>query len=151
MTEEQIQQNAEDYINENTQGVVIEANVRNFLLDVYLAGAHSRDEEIGTLEGLLKIREHELKLRNPWISVEERLPGKSRGLYKLEEDEQHKHVLFRTRNGLTFSGYLDAEEIWRDERSLPVYFITSSPVTHWMPIPDHRSHRRSKERHNGSQ
>lgn len=73
---------------------------------------------------------------NPWISVEDRLPGKSRGLYKLEEDEQHKHVLFRTRNGLTFSGYLDAEEIWRDERTLPVNYITPSPVTHWMPIPE---------------
>ena len=58
MTEEQIKQYAEDYIDENTQGVIIDANIRNFLLDVYLAGAHSRDKEIEELKKKLEDNKH---------------------------------------------------------------------------------------------
>ena len=77
---------------------------------------------------------------NPWISVKERLPEKAIGLYELEEDEQHKMVLIKTANGSLYSGYLDAEEIWRAftvpyKGAYPIAAITWSRVTHWMPIP----------------
>lgn len=49
MTAEQIRRNAENYIDENTQGVVIDDNIRNFLLDTYIAGAESRDKEFDEL------------------------------------------------------------------------------------------------------
>ena len=49
MKQNEIQKNAEDYINENIQGVVIDANARHFLLDTYIAGAKSRDKEIDEL------------------------------------------------------------------------------------------------------
>ncbi|MBQ9602424.1 MAG: DUF551 domain-containing protein [Paludibacteraceae bacterium] len=81
------------------------------------------------------------QLRNPWISVEERLPEKARGLYELEKDEQHKMVLFMTANGWLYIGYLDAEEIWRAftvpfKGAYPIDSLTWSKVTHWMPIPE---------------
>lgn len=79
--------------------------------------------------------------KNPWVSVEDRLPEKAIGLYELEEYEQHKMVLFKTANGKLFRGYLDAEEIWRAftlpfKVAYPIDSITWSKVTHWMPIPE---------------
>lgn len=123
MTEEQIKQNAEDYINENTQGVVIDANVRNFLLDVYLACAHSRDEEIKELELSLEAAADVVKiLSNPWISVEERLPDREETLTRFSKD-----VLCALDNGEFYiTDYFDYERNrWN---SFP------DSVTHWMPI-----------------
>ena len=77
--------------------------------------------------------------KNPWVSIEERLPKKAIGLYELEKDEQYKMVLFKTANGKLFRGFLDAEEIWRAftvfKGACPIDSLTWSRVTHWMPIP----------------
>ena len=55
MTDEQIKQNAEQYY-QKLDSITIEdprePNV-NSIIDAYIAGAHSRDEEIEKLEGLL--------------------------------------------------------------------------------------------------
>lgn len=145
MTEEQIKQNAEDYINENTQGVVIDANIRNFLLDVYLAGAHSIDEEIKELkeeieslqeqyntcfDGFTKrgaklgeLMKENVKLRNSWISVEDRLPE------KLENDCASYYVLTR----------IDGpRQIWymvnRYNYDIKSWEGCNNNTTHWMPI-----------------
>ena len=65
MSEQQLRRNAEDYIDENTQGVVIDDNIRNFLIDTYVSGAHSRDEEVSKLENALRnVNEYCHRLRN---------------------------------------------------------------------------------------
>lgn len=57
MKAEEIRQSAADYVyNFEPTGVITEDRLK-----CYIAGAHSRDEEIK-------------QLRNPWISVEDRLP-----------------------------------------------------------------------------
>lgn len=124
MTEEQIKQNAlkaekeHGNFNYQYQGEAFNKS--------YLAGAHSRDEEVDKLkrlyeEVLHKYYETECKLRNPWISVEKRLP------------EEGKLVFVRTVVG----SYSVGQHIY------PQWYITGIPsahnlvsVTHWMPIPE---------------
>ncbi len=73
MTAEQIRRNAENYIDENMQGVVIDDNIRNFLLDTYIAGAESCDKEIVQLhqriENLVAIAREQ---RKPWCAKEDK-------------------------------------------------------------------------------
>ena len=150
MTDEQIKQNAEEYASTKemhsprSQDVELD---KLMIIEDYIAGAHSRDEEIGRMNTTIRLYANQIallrkeidQLRNPWISVEDRLPEKAIGLYELEEDEQHKMVLIKTANGSLYSGYLDAEEIWRAftvpyKGTYPIAAITWSRVTHWMPI-----------------
>lgn len=99
------------------------------------------ENELSDYKSAFQVLETEIKrLRNPWISIKERLPEKAIGLYELEEDERHKMVLFKTANGNLYRGYLDAEEIWRAftvpyKGAYPIDSLTWSEVTHWMPIP----------------
>ena len=86
MTDEQIKQNTEAYadkaapITEQKTGIPLAIHTAAKV--AYLAGAHSRDEEIKELEERIKALDMNLveqqlenqQLRNPWISVEERLP-----------------------------------------------------------------------------
>jgi formamidopyrimidine-DNA glycosylase len=65
--------------------------------------------------------EYELKLqklRNPWISVEERLP------------EEHSKVLIMFCNGaVTYNDYIGVGDI----NCMKAH---SKTITHWMPIPE---------------
>jgi len=116
MTEEQIKQNAEDYINENTQGVVIDANTRNFLLDVYLAGAHSRDEEITRLSAeikddnyvISKLQDELNQLRNPWISVKDHLPDYPESEYDID----NMYLVCREGSSLAFPAIFRRDGKW---------------------------------------
>lgn len=84
MTEEQIEQNARAYYNHLQEMEILSYAPRDFI-----AGAHSRDEEIVGLRRCIhefevankllthdkRNLQHELdRLRHPWISVEDRLP-----------------------------------------------------------------------------
>ena len=80
MTEEQIQQNAlkaekeHGNFNYQYQGEAFNKG--------YIAGAHSRDEEIGRMNTTIRLYANQIaqlrkeieQLRNPWISVKDRLP-----------------------------------------------------------------------------
>lgn len=145
MTNEQIEQNATNFAINETNGIAIKFFPCK---NGYIAGAHSRDEEIGRMNTTIRLyaiqiaqlRKEIEQLRNPWISVKDRLPEKAKGLYKLEEDEHHKMVLFKTANGRLYIGYLDAEEIWRAftvpyKGACPIDRFTWSRVAHWMPMP----------------
>ena len=148
MTDEQIKQNAEEFARKVAESHIIEKRPAYFAaFNAFMSGAHSRDEEIGRMNTTIRLYANQIallrkeidQLRNPWISVEDRLPEKAIGLYELEEDEQHKMVLIKTANGSLYSGYLDAEEIWRAftvpyKGTYPIAAITWSRVTHWMPI-----------------
>ena len=79
MTDEQTKQNAEEYAKKIYPYTVGKAAaIRDFI-----AGAHSRDEEVKELD----------QLRNPWISVEERLPEKTRNLSPFPDEYDEKVVL----------------------------------------------------------
>lgn len=125
MTDEQIKQNAlkaeKEYGNFNYQ---YQGEAFN---KGYIAGAHSRDEEITRLSAeiendnyvISKLQEELNKLRNPWISAEERLP---------EEDEE---VIGMSKRGWAFL-------IWRNGNKWcgKEYRALLCPdITHWMPIP----------------
>jgi hypothetical protein len=144
MTDEQIKQNALAYATEN-YGEYDEhdytdhsgSNMCHAVSEkAYIAGYHSRDEEIEKIkEGKCSLRrslhrrisalvkeidglEDELKqLRNPWISVEERLP------------EEHSRVLIMFCNGtVTYNDYIGVGDI-------NYMKAHSEIITHWMPIP----------------
>lgn len=88
MTDEQIKQNAEEYAKDEKQ-YYLEIGCYDLICESFIAGAHSRDEEIEGMKGLIKeeakIRysliqkneELQARLNNPnnlWISVNEQLP-----------------------------------------------------------------------------
>lgn len=84
MTDEQIKQNAEEYASENYHPYGSETNPQYLIVseDSFIAGAHSRDEEIGRMNTTIRLYANQIallrkeidQLCNPWISVEERLP-----------------------------------------------------------------------------
>lgn len=78
MTEEQIKHNAERYANRYEIRGTSDGEFRYIdKKDAYIAGAHSRDEEVLKL---LKSQENiEEKPSNQWISVKDRLPKKKDG------------------------------------------------------------------------
>ncbi len=133
MTYKQIKQNAEAYAEEHA--VRIDGGGWEEEYDykeqeaAYIAGAHSRDEEVkewieskGKLRRKLMHRIYEL--RHPWISVEDRLP------------KNREWIFFRREDSKKYYG-------WFDEKLK--LFLTTDPdhttwtingVTHWMPIPE---------------
>lgn len=128
MTDKQIRQNANDYVDAHLGDGIEYAKFKAFI-----AGAHSRDEEINALHDLLDTYERELdKLRNPWISVEERLPEDNKtvlvwfgGYYTvavLRDNEWWNCTGYQTGGG------------WSALDKIPD--IASSYITHWMPIPE---------------
>lgn len=85
MTEEQIKQSAKEY----AKSVCPHGNYRAHTEQAFIAGAHSRDEEIGELKGKIErqkaiiaveglneeaLRKELDKLRNPWIKPSEQMP-----------------------------------------------------------------------------
>jgi hypothetical protein len=78
MTEEQIKHNAERYANRYEIRGTSDGEFRYIdKKDAYIAGAHSRDEEVLKL---LKSQENiDEKPSNQWISVKDRLPKKKDG------------------------------------------------------------------------
>lgn len=76
MTDEQIKQNAEQYALKKT---LISTDSFHGMVESYLEGAHSRDEEIKQLRKALSSAQQAMvefaeRARSPWISVKDRLP-----------------------------------------------------------------------------
>lgn len=141
MTNEDIRQNASQYVlNFEPTGVITEDRLK-----CYIAGAHSRDEEVEELEERIKVLDmnlveqqlENLQLRNPWISVEERLP------------EVGDIVVINVHNTIDGGGeHHEEDQIlvgkydgrWicdrcEQHRMGKYLFDTISKTTHWMPIP----------------
>lgn len=126
MTNEQIKQNAVVYAELLTAG-----NKEHYRTtytaakEGYETGAHSRDEEIEHLKkavssaqkGMAKLAE---MIRNPWISVEERLP----------ENHQICFVYIKHKK---FGFFFDTRMYFEN-----FGFVVHEKeiVTHWMPIPE---------------
>ena len=152
MTEEQIKQNAEAYaINSGYEPLpkcgwidCTAPDIYGISVDAYIEGAHSRDEEIRRLrigiESATKVmvyREKELnKLRNPWISVEERLPEIDKTpKWRLFVDKWITDLLVKFPNGsYTVASFNTETKEWRNE--IPPKGSIITEITHWMPIPE---------------
>lgn len=145
MTDEQIKQNAEAYADVFGRHMVDYYGVK----DAYIAGAHSRDEEIESLqkqivhlsqrEQMLFDREVELiaendQLRNPWISVKDRLP-------KGEDNPDEYNAPHRARsssNVIITDGSIINRGYYSYARMRWEWNEGEINVTHWMPIPELR-------------
>lgn len=151
MTEEQIRQNADAYAMKVAESHIVEkrpAYVAAF--NAFMSGAHSRDEEIGRMNTTIRLYANQIaqlrkeieQLRNPWISVEERLPEKWKRLkvYQGTGEECYSWItkdVFVIKDGwetpeIAFYDY-DAK-IWWSEFGDNIENLFGEP-THWMPIP----------------
>lgn len=145
MTDEQIEQRAAEYAKEHYDIPFEDNRTMNVIVseESYIAGAHSCDEEISyltyrlndTAEKLQTVIAERDNLRNPWISVKERLPEKRvAGGITFSVSEL---ILFETiseRNYIHF-GYYDTDRklFCSMIRNGSVYEIDN--VTRWMSIP----------------
>lgn len=161
MTNEQIKQNAEQYALKKT---LISTDSFHGMAESYLEGAHSRDEEIKRLENRLALFNDDLdkalyrkekfrhknqraqqhikylkakldKPSNPWISVEERLPEKTRNLSPFPDEYDEKVVLVINKQGGKRLAYRDYKGVWRDDYNCEIVNQNYARITHWMPIP----------------
>ena len=143
MTREQIEQNARVYANK--EYMLCTSGEKKAAIKDFIAGAHSRNEEIEELkkqierlskrEQMLFDREVELiaendKLRNPWISVKERLP------------EEGQTVIVRLAFGAgnhATCNYSNGQFVWAlciETSNINIQSSLKLPaITHWMPIP----------------
>lgn len=139
MTDEQIKQNADEYALKRT---LVSTDSFHGMVENYLAGAHSRDEEIKELNNLLEARRESLfqstkritelemennQLHNPWISVEERLPE------KIKNKGVSKYVFVTWPDGTRGEAYYNYEEY-----KAPRWEIKGAGIMepeYWMPIP----------------
>jgi hypothetical protein len=134
MTDEQIKQNAEEYAGNSAKHLQQPYEEYKLRYDAYLAGVHSRDDEIKELKkkvsaletiittarATISTQEEIIKdLNNPWISVEDGLP------------ERHTPVYAKNNNKAWFFALMT------DNRQRPWYNIVGrcgEKVTHWKPI-----------------
>ena len=132
MTDEQIKQNAEEYILPLKTLPGADENI-TFIAAIrvaFITGAHSRDEEIAyltyrlndTTEKLQTVIAERDKLRNPWISVEERLPDVGQKVITITNKGKMLLVARTTQPPHKEEGG------WRWEHYI-------GKVTHWMSIP----------------
>jgi len=133
MTDEQIKQNAEVYVTKVTESLIEKRPAYIRAYNAYISGAHSRDDEVEMLKNQIEELSEQLKmnaeniqkLRNPWISVGDRLP---------EEDPDDKgysvEVIGLFPDGCVSKCFCSLDEdIWFIEG------ILIDRPTHWMPIP----------------
>ena len=144
MTDEQIRQNAEKYADQFISRCFC-GEWKDVVL-YFTAGAHSRDEEIKELkEEIESLKENEkelfdgfkkrgtklgelmkenVKLRNPWISVENRLPEEDKDVFVRKICTNGIFYLVgKVLNGGKWYCYGFG---WQD----------ADAITHWMPIPE---------------
>ena len=163
MNAEQIRQKAEKYaINGNTRGSLSLEILFQNTRDAFIAGAHSRDEEITRLSAeieddnyvISKLREELNKLRNPWISVEDRLPKENCVVFVSLGETEYLSAHYRAKSKRFITVSKDKQTLVEVRKSSATYTTcgdcikeerlysegqredVTSLVTHWMPIPE---------------
>ena len=138
MTNEQIEQNAEEYAKKHYDIPFEDNSSMNVIIseESYIAGAHSQDEEIKELKkkvsaletiivtekAVISTQEAIIKdLRNPWISVKDGFPKEGKCVFVRYGDITHS---------LYSSAYMIEKDLWSIEG------YGNGEVTHWMPIPE---------------
>lgn len=138
-TEEQIKQNAEQYADVFGRHTTGYYGVK----DAYIAGAHSRDDEVAgyqmqinmTADALQQCMDELKQLRNPWISVKDHLPEMFVDSEGITHDFSVKVLVANENN----PNYWYVAEYYPDRNEWcclehPTYIIDN--ITHWMPIPN---------------
>lgn len=145
MTDEQIKQNAEEYAEKHAVRIDGGGWEEEYDYDeqeaAFIAGAHSRDEEITgyqmqinmTADALQQCMDELKQLRNPWISVKDHLPEMFVDSEGITHDFSVK-VLVTNKNN---PNYWHVAEYYPDKNEWcclehPTYVIDN--VTHWMPV-----------------
>ena len=143
MPEEQIKQNAEEYASDKNYRT---CNPSWWAQIDFIAGAHSRDEEIKELKKEVSALETVIvtaraatstqeaiikDLRNPWISVEQRLPPVKIRVLFLDKNGK----VWLGRNTIAMQAELETDE---NNNLLPPPTVPPCKpvITHWMPIPE---------------
>lgn len=141
MTEEQIRQNAEKYASQLVERDYHE-DMWLDLYDAYIAGAHSRDEEIKELNARIlnlmcerdsiKIESEYLidKLRNPWYNAADNLPE-----HFNKRPWRSISVLAKFTDGSHHECFYDfTTRKWRKKSGSTA--VADGKITHWMKIPE---------------
>lgn len=137
MTDEQIKQNAlkaekeHGNFNYQYQGEAFNKG--------YIAGAHSRDEEVTRLSAeieddnyvISKFQEELNKLRNPWINAENRPPEEENN----PDEYNAPHRVRSSRNVIITDGTVINRGYYSYARMRWEWNEGEIKVTHWMPIP----------------
>lgn len=141
MTNEQIKQRAEEYALKRT---LVSTDSFHGMVENYLAGAHSRDEEINELEKKVSALETVIVTARATISTQEaiikdiRNPWKDASVEKPPydpdcDDETSVYVIVRQEQGNVLEAYYDYDNNdWRDRE----HNWRLQDPTHWMPIPE---------------
>lgn len=143
MTDEEIKQAAANYY----EHTITDDEKYKYSCECYCHGAHSRDREVMDLEHLLKaerttnkvLAEANDKLRNPWISVKERLPEKEikEGVEQNYSSEVFVKVVDGYKHRYIVAWFNHLAKTWManfNGISIELKRINIE-VTHWMPIP----------------
>lgn len=150
MTDEQIKQRAEEYASHKLDWSRNRHGENPYLAwkEGFEDGAHSRDEEVEMLQNQIEELSEQLKmnaenikkLRNPWISVKDRLP-----IEECDYDGNRKFVLVRIYNFTRCAEWIEMaasySEKCKDWRIADMRWLSKIAddmdirVTHWMSIP----------------
>lgn len=132
MTEEQIKQRAEEYALKRT---LVSTDSFHGMVENYLAGAHSRDEEIKRLYNSLEhFRSIINNLRNPWINASKQLPPEGKEGSNLSID-----CLVMAGNGNSFfyvlAWYDYSGKCWYEKYDFDQTHLDGNKVFYWMELP----------------
>lgn len=136
MTKEEIKQQSEEYA--NTRKYTLD-ELNNSILTIeeiiklaFIAGAHSRDNEIKRLYNSLEhFRDIINNLYNPWISVDNRLPEEENN----PDEYNAPHRARSSRNVIITDGTIINRGYYSYERKRWEWNEGEIKVTHWMSIP----------------
>ena len=166
MTDEQIRQNAEICVfTENTfckehKKLILTPSEEKIAKDFYIAGAHSRDEEVAyltyrlndTAEKLQTVIAERDNLLNPWISIKERLPENNCVVFVSLEGTEYLSAHYRAKSKRFVTVSKDKQTLVEVRKSAATYTVcgdcikeerlysegeredVTAIVTHWMPF-----------------
>lgn len=148
MTEEQIKQNAYDYTYNSDHNWTWDdsgesrVDISAEVTDAHIAGAHSRDEEIESLQRRVSLWKHEAEvaakelnqLRNPWINASKQLPPEDKEGSDLSID-----CLVMAGDGNSFfyviAWYDYRGRCWYEKYDFDQTHLDGNKVFYWMKLP----------------
>lgn len=150
MTDEEIKQNAGIFASFGRESFQPQKEYE-LLVEGYIAGAHSRDEEIEKLKERLMLADESIadadkwiakykldianleakldQLRNPWISVKERRPNYPESEYDID----NMYLVCREGNSIAFPAIFRRNGKWYIYDNMQTVEIIAPD--YWMPMP----------------
>lgn len=157
MTDEQIKQNANEFATHINR---VKAPFSSREYEAYIAGAHSRDEEVEMLQNQIDELSKQLKMNaeniqklcNLWISIDDRLPEKNCVVFVSLDGTEYLSAHYRAKSKRFVTVSKDKQTLVEVRKSAAIYTVCgdcikeerlyfegqkddiTSLVTHWMPI-----------------